>query len=509
MADNGGVTFPPLSRTRQVVLAAAAVAFLMRFPGAVWPVRPDEAGFTLVARAWDPQPDSLYGPYFVDRPPLMLAVVRVADALGGPLVLRFVAALGCAVAVVSAAGIARTVAGSRTAGWTAVATAAVVANTIIDSVQAKGEILGVPLILTSIWWSLLALERRSPAWAFGAGLLACTVLGLKQNLFGGLVFGGVLLLTALLTRRLDRGEFLRLGGAALAGAAVPLLGTVGWTVAAGVGLDTLWYAVYGFRSDAAGVIVASGSTAPELRAALLVGVVLVCGIALIIGGFLVHFRDEWAVNPPVAAATLALIVTDGVGLVLGGSFWRPYAFALVPACALCAALLVRRPSRRGLAMRSIIVIAGISSVISVVGWTAMAARGAHPPQAVWTGETVAEAAVPGDTLLVFGGRADLQYASGLPSPYPYLWSLPMRTLDPDYEELLALVNGPAPPTWIVEWVGFGGWGNEAGPRLADAVEERYRVGGTACEGRTVWVLSEAPRPWVLPDCDRPAVSLLD
>ncbi|MBD8868555.1 glycosyltransferase family 39 protein [Nocardioides donggukensis] len=499
------MTLPLRDPTTRVVAAAAVAAFLLRFPGSLWPVRPDEAGFTLVARAWSPQPDSLYGPYFVDRPPLLIGLVRLCDDLGGPLLLRFVAALGCLVAVISAAGVARLVAGPRTAGWTAVATAAVVANTMIDSVAAKGEVLGIPVILTSIWFSLLALERRSPGWAAAAGLLAATVLGLKQNLVGGLVFGGVLLVAALLTRALSGREFARLGAAAAAGAAVPVLGTVLWTVLAGVDLDVLWYAVLGFRSDATGVLVTGETGAPAHRAAALAGVVLICGIALIIGGFLAHLPGEWSANPPVAAATLALILTDGIGLVLSGSFWRPYAFALVPATALCAALLLRRRSKRGLAMRSVIVVAAVSSLLSVVGWTALTLTGSQPPGAVYTGEAVADAAEPGDTLVVFGGRADLQFASGLDSPYEYVWSLPMRTLDPEYAELRALVSGDRAPTWLVEWVDFTTWDEPAGSALADVVQQHYRVGGFACDGRPIWVQVDAVRPFVTVDCDRPPV----
>ncbi len=50
---------------------------------------------------------------------------------------------------------------------------------------------------------------------------------------------------------------------------------------------------------------------------------------------------------------------------------------------------------------------------------------------------------------MYGGRADIQYTSGLPSPYQHLWSLPMRTLDPDLTELRALLEGPDAPTWFV------------------------------------------------------------
>lgn len=506
MASPQATTRPRrLSVAGRWVAGAAVVALLLRFPGALWPLRPDEAGFTLVARAWDPQPDSLYGPYFVDRPPLIIALVKAGDALGGPIVLRVVAAFGCALAVLSAAGVARHVAGRTAAAWTAVATAAIVANTMIDSVAAKGEILAIPVILTSIWWSLLALERRSVPWAFGAGLLATLAIGLKQNLAGGLVFGGVLLVAALVTRRIDSRAFRRLAAAAAAGAAVPLLATVGWTVLAGVRLETLWYAVFGFRSDATEVLISGGTSAPEARATLLAGIVLGCGIALIIGGFLVHVRGEFAANPPVAAATLALVAVDGTGLLLSGSFWRPYAFALVPATALCAALLVRRRSKRGLAMRSVIVVAVVISAASVVAWTALALSETAPPTEAYTGEALGAAAEPGDTLVVFGGRADIQYAAGLASPYPYLWSLPMRTLDPGYADLARLVSGSDAPTWLVEWEPFDVWDAEAGARLQEVVEEHYRIGGYACDGRPVWLHRDATRDYVLAECERPVL----
>lgn len=55
--------------TARLVWLAAAAAFLARFPSLLWPLRPDEAGFLLVARAWHPEPDSVYGRYWVDRPP--------------------------------------------------------------------------------------------------------------------------------------------------------------------------------------------------------------------------------------------------------------------------------------------------------------------------------------------------------------------------------------------------------------------------------------------------------
>ena len=55
--------------SRRTVLYAAALAFLLRLPGLSRPVRPDEAGWFLVARTWHPSENSVYGEHFVDRPP--------------------------------------------------------------------------------------------------------------------------------------------------------------------------------------------------------------------------------------------------------------------------------------------------------------------------------------------------------------------------------------------------------------------------------------------------------
>ena len=74
--------------SRWTVAVAAAAAFLLRLPGLTRPVRADEAGYQLVARAWHAMPDSVYGAYFVDRPPPMIALFKLSDAIGGPLFIR-------------------------------------------------------------------------------------------------------------------------------------------------------------------------------------------------------------------------------------------------------------------------------------------------------------------------------------------------------------------------------------------------------------------------------------
>ena len=291
--------------SRWTIAVAAAAAFLLRLPGLTRPARADEAGFVLVARSWHPMPDSLYGAYFVDRPPMLIALFKASDAIGGPLFIRLVGAVACAALVLAAAAVARLVADEHAARWTAVATAALSTNVLIDAVAVKGELLALPVLMASLGLSLVAVRDRSWRLALAAGLLAGLALGFKQNLVGGMVFAAVLFVGSWWAGRLTRPELLKLAGAAAAGAAVPVLATIGWALAEGVRLHTLWYAVYGFRFDASHVLAGDADFAPTIRAGLLVLAAVGAGMLLIIGGFLVHIRAEWRDDAPLTAAIAA------------------------------------------------------------------------------------------------------------------------------------------------------------------------------------------------------------
>ena len=513
-------------RARGVVWGAAVAAALLRFPGLVWPIRPDEAGFTLVARTWDAQPDSLYGFFWVDRPPSLIALVRLSDWLGGPLFLRLVAAVGCCALVLAAAGTARAVtrvvgrgvAGSesqpdRVAAWCAVLAAALVGNVDIDPAAAKGEILGIPLVMVSIWLTLRALERHSTWTAFWAGLAAAGAVGLKQSMVTGLVFGAVLLVGLLVARRLGAAEFGRLAAAAALGAAVPVAATIGWALVAGVHLDTLAYTVFGFRSDAGRVIATVPSQDNDRRFVELLLITLFTGMALVVAWFLLNLPALLRRAPVLTVAAGVTLVADVGAVLLGGSFWRPYAFALVPGVVLCHAVtlaVTRRPAGeavrpdgrwRGLVGRGLVVAAAGSTAVTAALFLAKADFAVTAPKEYWTGEAIAGAAEPEDSLVVYGGRADLQWASGLPTPYQHLWSLPMRTLDPELAELRGVLAGPERPTWFVAWAPLGSWQGLAERELSRVLAQRYAVHDEVC-GRIVWIRRDLTRPDLTVDCER-------
>lgn len=522
----------PRPGPRTTVWIVAVLAVLARYPGLMWPLRPDEAGFLLVAREWDPRPDSMFGTYWVDRSPLVIAVVRWADAVGGPFLLRGVAAAGCFALVLLAASVTRRMLvhvagdgmteelrarGERAAVWVAVLAAALSANPLSDSVSAKGEVLGIPVVLASCWAALVALERRSLAWSGAAGLAAAVAVGLKQSLLGGLVFGGVLLVGALVARRIDVVVLTRLAGAAVVGASVPVLATVGWAIAAGVDLSTVWYAVVDFRADATRVLAEQPTAANEERARDLLHVAGVGGTAAAVAWFVLNLPRTLRRLPVPAVAVLAMLLADLLGVVLGGSYWRPYLVAVVPSVVLALAVVlladVRTPGtgRTRRALRAVpplvATAAAVSTLFHLVEWTRGTATHDMPTE-FYTGEAIGRAAAPGDTLVVYGGRADLQWGSGLPSPYEHLWSLPMRTLDPDLEQLEALLRGPAAPTWVVTWVPMESWGLPA-HKVERVLEQRYVLAGKGCGSEGIYRLADAERPPLTTTCDEPYDRLLD
>lgn len=491
---------------RGVIWSAAAAAGLLRYPGALWPPRADEAGYLLVARNWDPQPDSMYGAFWVDRPPLLILVSKVSDAIGGQSFLRVVAALGVVLLVLTAAACARVVTrDDKVAAWTAVLTAGTVSSAMIDAVAAKGEILGIPLIVGSMWLALLALNRegrQAVGLAFAAGLCATLALGMKQNMASGLLFGGVLLVAGRIAGRIDNRELAARGGAALAGAAVPIVGLIAWAKATGVHLDTVWYALYGFRSDALGVISTQAASAPMERGVLLALILIGTGLVFVSGLFVLRIREVWKLDPVVTSAALSLLLFDGASLALGGSFWRPYLFALIPGTIVFALLLLGVNGRTAWLTRRIAVFAAVSCLVASVGWGVKTFGGLDNPDQAETGTEISEVAKPGDTIVSFGGRADLILMSGLESPYPHLWSLPMRTMDPEYDDLIALLEGPNPPTWVVEQAPFDVWHKDAGARLAAVVAQHYDQHGVGvnCEKR-VFLRKGVDRPPLDVDCD--------
>ncbi len=117
------------------------------------------------------------------------------------------------------------------------------------------------------------------------------------------------------------------------------------------------------------------------------------------------------------------------------------------------------------------------------------------------GRWLAADAEPSDTAVILWGKASVLHEAGMTSPYPYLWSLLTRTLDPDLDLLLKTLRGPDAPTWIVEWYDINSWGLDESGELEAVISDRYVWVGKPC-GVDVYLLrSESRTPPPTMRCD--------
>src|SRR5262245_49190866 len=75
---------------QRALLVSVLVMLLIRAPFLFRPLESDEGGFLMVADQWDDGGSSLYGGQWVDRPPLLLLVFKLAALWGGSSVLLHV-----------------------------------------------------------------------------------------------------------------------------------------------------------------------------------------------------------------------------------------------------------------------------------------------------------------------------------------------------------------------------------------------------------------------------------
>jgi hypothetical protein len=464
-----------------VVLACAVTAglHLMFLTGAP---TPDEGGFAVVARHWNDPGPWLYGPQWVDRPPLLIAIFAVADRLG-PYGTRIVVTLAAVALVAALAWAARIAGGPVAERWAAWVACAFGSSVFLSTQALNGEILAAPFVALAIAGSLAAI-RRHGAWTVLAGLSAGCALLVKQNFGDGVAFGVVLLaLTALRETRLRRGALLV--GGFVAGVLVAFLAAVVWAQGRG-GLSALAYAMYGFRFDAAHVMASWSTAAPDHRFRQLLLLALASGqVSLLVLLGLGHVRRlrrlsplSWAIT---AAATVELVAILG-----GGNFWAHYLIGLIPTVALASGLAARRrqPVRRW--VRPVVVFALLASVLPAPVWAVVEHRVNSTSSTVTTADWLRASAHPGDTLVVPYTHADVLDLSGLTPGYAFSWSLPIRTRDPDLTLLVDTLSGRHAPDWVVRWDSAHLWGLDPTDRVEQALERHYRTVATVC-GHAVWL----------------------
>ncbi|KQW43965.1 hypothetical protein ASC77_21465 [Nocardioides sp. Root1257] len=466
---------PPAPRglleRRGTVAVVAAVAALMWLPNLARPLSSDEGGFLLVASQWSPG-TSLYGDYWVDRPPLLIGIFRLADLGGGLLALRLIGLLAVVASVLLAGRIGELVApGVRRAPVLVAATAGVFMTTpLFGTSEVDGELLAVPFVLASVLCSLLAVHRSRGRWWLLAGATAMAAPLVKQSMLDGFVLAATLFVWLLTRRRtgeaLDAIASFGLGAGGLFGV------VLAWAASRGTGPLALWDAVVVFRADAAAVISAQANSATPGRAMTLLLSFLASGALVLVVLAFLPGRRRTAAHPDVRLLATALLAWETVGIAFGGSYWLHYLVGLVPGLVLAAsALAAHRPARA----RWAVVALAYAAVVGIVSTAGVAVHDGTVPSDVAVARYLAAHKAPGDTGVVGFGNPAILEAAGLSSPYPQLWSLPVRVLDPRLREFTHVITGPHAPTWaVVNGTSLATWGVDA--RTAQpAFDQEYRL----------------------------------
>ncbi len=432
---------------RVVCLAGLAGLGVLPYGGRA--LSPDEGGLLLLASQWSPG-SSLYGDYFVDRPPGLIALFALADLLGGSAWAVRLLGVAAVVASVLLAALVGRAAGASTL-LPALTAALLVTTPLVGGTVVNGELLGLPFLLGGCAAVLMAsrAERWLP-WAALGGVLGAGGVLVKQSLLDVFVLAVVLLLA-----RRRFGALATVAGAALATAT----GAVAVAALRGTAPADLWEAVVVFRQEAAAVIAASATETTTTRLGTMLLALVATGAPLLVVALVRRAAGSWLWWPALAVLAWEFFVVLG-----GGSYWLHYLMGLVPGLVLLTAAAAQQATRPGRLLTAAYAVMTVSTITTLAWMAGHPVERPEEPAIAWLDGH----ASPGDTAVVAFGGPNILESTGLRSPYPDLWSLPVRVHDPELETLSALFGSQDRPTWVVvAGRSLGSWGIDA--RVADQV----------------------------------------
>ncbi|MEA2170479.1 MAG: hypothetical protein QOF76_3779 [Solirubrobacteraceae bacterium] len=457
------VAIPPVL----AVVGAAALTLALRVPFVHEPLGVDEGGLAYIARAWHGGAgSSLYGNYWVDRPPLLLALYKLAGTHGA-VGIRVLGMAAAAALVALAYALGREIAGARAGAIAAVMTGAMASAAGLLAIFTPAELLAsVPAAASLL--CLLRSRRGGAAWLIAAGALSVTAVLVKQSFLDAGAAGAAFLV---LTTIADRAQAPKRVGAYVLGALLPVAAVALWLAAVHEPAARLTYALFGFRVDGLHTL-ANAHDSLLARAAHLLSPAarsgLVVALAIMPFGLWRVRRDR------LLAVVLGVWLLAGtVGILAGGSYWPHYLIQIVvPLSVVGAAALAAAPRR--LAWPAVAVLVAIAVVFNVQRVRLLDA-GHNRDGIKAIAHYIRSRSRPGDTQYVLYAKANVDYYTGLPSPYPYAWSLMVRAVPGASQRLAALLESPGRPTWVVGWQKVGQWSLPAHQRIAASLRTDYRL----------------------------------
>lgn len=459
------------------LLGALLVALVLRVPWLGTPLGNDEGGVLYIADAWSADGEFIYGDYFLDRPPALVAAFHLAGLTGGELAVRALGVLAVFGLVIVSTLLALELGGSRAARWAAGLSAVLGSSSAIGAVLTPAELLGALPSALSVLLLVRALRRGEGQGRllFGAGLLAVAALTFKQSFGDALLAATAAFAVALVVADRRRPVVRAAGGYALGllagGAAL-----VAWGLLQVGSLESVAYALIGFRLDGMAAIASPigdfGNTLPQgLIPPLIFSGLLLVLLWSLAGLFELRHR------PVLLACMAAWGLGGAIGVSGGGSWWSHYLIQLVPFATVTAALALGRAPRRRVVGRAAAATAATVAAFTVGGIVlGPNALGKH--RYAHRGETIGgflkAAAAPGDTAWVMYAAPNVLYYSGLRSPVAYNWSLMMRAFPGAERDLRATLTSKRHPTWVVRWEEPYAYGLDRSGRTRQILHRRYR-----------------------------------
>jgi hypothetical protein len=171
-------------------------------------------------------------------------------------------------------------------------------------------------------------------------------------------------------------------------------------------------------------------------------------------------------------------IAGTAAILLGGSYWSHYAIQIVPISAAAGglALSVARPR---FAHVTAVALSALVAGGLVVG-PSVRAELANDLDAPAVAALIRARAESRDTLYVRYSQANVNYYSGLRNPYPYQWSLMLRTISEAEHQLRSLLSSPRRPTWVVGWEPTSAYGLDTRGATERLLDRHYREVANVC-----------------------------
>ena len=466
------------------MLLCSAISVSLRLPFFTVPLGVDEGGDSYIAREWGTTEGSMYGASWLDRSPLLVLLYKIG-VLGGDRGVRLLGMVAAVLLVVGTMAIAHRLSGARAARLTGVITAIMTSSLLLGAVFTVNELLAA----VPVTYSILALvwardSTRSGPWLFASGLMASCGALIKESFLEALAAGVVFLVVSRVMR--DRTDFRATWvGWWSAGVAVPILLVMAWFEVFANGARSFAYAMIGFRLDTL-TAQAESPLSPSYMLVHLGLPVLVGSGCLLLAPWAVSWLLEHRADPQLMLPLAAWLVVGFLGITGGGHYYPHYFIQPLAALAVLAGAALSASSRR--------VLAGVTAaalVLLALGNLVIGDRlkTTDPPQE----QTLAVAsylranAHPDDTLYVMYARANLLYYARMPTPYPYAWSMMVRTVPSAEEQLRAVLkSSTARPTWIVEWHTSSEFGLDRSGETRRLIASHYVLADTVC-GKSILI----------------------